>query len=440
MYEAKRNKAMGNIFEDIGDAITGIFGSLGNFINIILEGIKNVFCEIAKLIAKIDWQKLAHVFLVELNPLHLIYQGLSTCPITEHMFRELDKFTGGFFTSVHQLSILPGRALRGDAISKEELISNALFVIKVALVVVAGGTAASIIAASSDQLKGGYLGETETGRAILMIATAGALAYAAGESILAATRNSAVGIAQGEGEKQLIEKTPLGESEVGRFLAGAGVRGTGAVATGGSATSAVTAYTEQTGKNIAKREVAQEIGGPYADQIANVVVEQGYPPGAALSSGSSGTDSGGLLSNVWEEIKKSPENVVNAIKNINISIANGESTGSKIDLDPDVAGVPRSGTGDPFFELPELNIEANLPDSIDGWEMLLCKIDFLVGTKKLCATKRKKVRVGGKWLWIYILEDGTVYWTFEEIFIDRTAEYITWFMVAAAALLVINEA
>lgn len=56
--------------------------------------------------------------MVELNPLHIGYSLLSSNPITGHLFRELDKFTGGLFTSVESIATLGGRALRGDAISK----------------------------------------------------------------------------------------------------------------------------------------------------------------------------------------------------------------------------------------------------------------------------------------------------------------------------------
>lgn len=409
---------------------------LRNFVNAVIEGIKHVFSEIAKIVSKIDWRKIAHIFMVELNPLHIGYSLLSTNPITGHLFRELDKFTGGLFTSVESIATLGGRALRGDAISKKELISDAMFVCKVALVIVSGGTAAAIISASSDQLKGGYLGQSETGRAILGIAAAGTLAYFTGGSIINATQNAAVNIAQGEGEKQLIQKTPLGQSELGRFIAGATTRGAGAGVMGENVLSAIETHTENTGKDIAKREVGQEIGGPYGNQIANLVVERGYPPSVDSQSGSSSSTD--VLGNVWEEIKKSPDNIVDAIKRFNIDVSTGLSTGKKIDLAPSHAGVPSSGFGDPSISLPELNIEANLPTSLQGWIDLYCKVNVLVGNKKVCAKRKKKVLVGGEWMWIYELDNGQYYWTFHQI--DETNKYLLYAMGIAALVLVANEA
>ena len=467
---------LGNLFEDVIDP-GGIFhegGIIGvqQFTQAVVAGLKEVGAEIGLALSKIDWQKIARVFFIEINPFHWIYSGLSTNPYTEHMFRELDKFTGGTCTSFEDVNIVVGRSLSGETITTREIVSDVIFVVKVVLVLVTGG-AAAWIGFAADQLKGGYLGESETGRVILTIASAAAITYAAGGTVTEGVKNAGVAVAQEQGEKQLVEKTPLGQSEAGRFIAGAGVRAGGAGALGNSTTGAVASYATDTGKTIAKREVAQEIGGPYANAIANVIVERGYPPTADSSSGSSGTSFSQVASNVWEEIKRSPDNIVNAIKNFNISVSSGQSTGSKIDINPKDAGSPRSGSGNPIVQMPELNIKGLEfpPKDLNGWENLMCKIKFAStltssslgmgalpinaslnskgqievadplakGAAQVCAKARKRVRVGNEWLWIYILADGTYYWTFDEITIDNTNKYILWAMIAAGVLMVVNE-
>ena len=82
---------------------------------------------------------------VMMNPARLTTDVLKKSELTSHAFNELDKFTGGLITNAVNVSDLPNRAMRGDAISKEELIKDAMFALQVVAVVVAGPEAPMII-------------------------------------------------------------------------------------------------------------------------------------------------------------------------------------------------------------------------------------------------------------------------------------------------------
>lgn len=415
------------------DMFKSIFEAIKALVSIIINGIINIVKELVKALAKIDWRALAHIFLVELNPIHLVWNALSTNPLTGHFFRELDKLTGGLFSTVDRIATLPGRALRGDGISKQELIQDAIFIMKVGAIIIAGGTAASIISGSSEQLKAGYLGQTWLGQTLLTIGAATALSYFTQGSITQGLESGVVTVAKQEGTKEVIAKTPLGQTELGRQLAATGVGAAALTGTsivhGENVGDNLSSFAVSEGKGIAKTAVASEVGGPYANQIASTVVEHGYPPDPSKLSASE------VASNVWEEIKRTPANVVNAITNFNISVSKGDIDAPKIDIDPNATNSPRSGTGLPHLALPELNIpKIELPKTFEGWEQLLCKIDFFVNQGKVCALYRRKYMTAGVPLWVYILEDGTVYWTFEEIRIDRTLEFLLYMGIAAAAI------
>lgn len=146
----------GGIFSSFEDFIDGLGNFMANAINDILQTVGNiinaVFDAIGTLLNLIDWEQIgenlgsivreASNIAVQLNPNRLIYNFLAENPITAHTFKELDKFTGGMITNAVNVSDLVYRAARGDAITKEELIKDALFMLQVAAVV-AGGPAAA---------------------------------------------------------------------------------------------------------------------------------------------------------------------------------------------------------------------------------------------------------------------------------------------------------
>lgn len=131
--------------EAIGQALNTIVQVVGQIIEVILKVITDVLNIIA-------WDKVfenlalvvreASNIAVQLNPTRLVYNFLAENPLTSHTFKELDKFTGGMITNLNNVSDLMYRAARGDAISKQELIKDAMFGLQVAALVVGGPAAA----------------------------------------------------------------------------------------------------------------------------------------------------------------------------------------------------------------------------------------------------------------------------------------------------------
>lgn len=146
----------GDFFSGLADAIEGLADVMADVLGDILQTVGNiidaVFSAIGDVLNLIDWEQIgenlgaivrtASNIAVQLNPNRLIYNFLAENPVTAHTFKELDKFTGGMITNAVNVSDLVYRSARGDAISKEELIKDALFCLQVAAVVVGGPAAA----------------------------------------------------------------------------------------------------------------------------------------------------------------------------------------------------------------------------------------------------------------------------------------------------------
>ena len=155
----RHSLGMGGFIDDFFDSVFDAVAGLRDAMKGVIQGIANTVKKIVETvvlvvraaIGDVKWSEVFHslgeVFreignvIVLLNPAKLAYDWLSTAPITAHAFRELDKFTGGMITTAVNVSTLPGRALRGDPISKYELIQDALFIIQVAAVVYTGPVA-----------------------------------------------------------------------------------------------------------------------------------------------------------------------------------------------------------------------------------------------------------------------------------------------------------
>lgn len=373
-------------------------------------------------LAGFDWDKIGHMLFVELDPIHLIWQGLSTNPITGHLFREIDKLTGGLFTRLDQVTTLGGRALRGDAISTGELIGDILFLAQIWSVgLVGGGSTEAWVRFGTDALKRGVLGQTPLGRAILNIATPSLNAYLTGGDLGDTVQDALVREIRITGTQELIRSSPLGQSLFGRYLAGLGIMEATTVITGESQSDVLNQFAEDFTKGTAKTEIAKQINLPGGDGLANQIVEGGYPPRFDQMVENGQNYSAELLENAWNQIKNAPQGIIDAITNININISLGNLTIPKIEIDPFVVDIPKFGLGMPDIALPQLSVpkieipKPELPSSYAEWEALYCKISFLVNKKNVCAKYRKKVLVGGRWMWVYLLEDGQIYWTFEEI-------------------------
>ena len=119
----------------------------------------------------------------DLNPILAADRALKSIPGVRDVYRDLDKFSGGTFTSLTNLTKMPGRALKGEAISQAEFADAASFALKAGLLVASGGSAAAIIGTMAGQLKKGPLGESELGKNLLSIGEVAGIAYATGEIV-----------------------------------------------------------------------------------------------------------------------------------------------------------------------------------------------------------------------------------------------------------------
>lgn len=140
---------MGNFLTGMAEAFE--YG-LRNVVQLVGEIIDLVIKSITFVINLIAWDKVfenaalivreASNIAVVLNPTRIVFDFFANNPVTAHTFKELDRFTGGMATNMTNVSDLPYRAARGDAISKEELIRDAMFGLQVAAVVIGGPAAA----------------------------------------------------------------------------------------------------------------------------------------------------------------------------------------------------------------------------------------------------------------------------------------------------------
>ena len=146
----------GGFFDDLWGTITSGIEGLADALQGVLESTIAAISHIGETVALIiraaigdvSWTKVLDemgvifqdigAVLVYINPVTFGYNWLKEAPLTSHAFNELDKFTGGLITTAANVSSLPGRALRGDPISKQELILDALLIITVVAIVYTG--------------------------------------------------------------------------------------------------------------------------------------------------------------------------------------------------------------------------------------------------------------------------------------------------------------
>lgn len=142
-------KNVGNFIKDtvagLWDAVSKAWEQLKQTVSDIVEFVKTF----AKaLVGKVKWNEvfrsLGKIFrgianiMVILNPIRIAADILQKSELTAHAFRELNRLTGGMLTTFVNISDLVWRAARGDAITKEELLKDALFIFQVAAIVAGG--------------------------------------------------------------------------------------------------------------------------------------------------------------------------------------------------------------------------------------------------------------------------------------------------------------
>ena len=323
--------------ENIGDPMQ-------EFLNSVNDGVTRLWEDISNNLSQIDWQnffseenlqfigqQLANVVL-QINPAYIASQAFSTNPLTEHLYRELDNLTGGTLSTSMNVTTLPMRALRGDALSKEELLKDAIFALQIAVVVLSGGTASSIVSTASGRMSEGTLGQSDFGKAILAIASAGALAALNKSNIAEEMAKEMVRQGVSAEKKDLIANSPLGETELGRALlgvmAGAATGAGISVVTGGGITEGISqgakdalnaevknAAVVNAGKNVPLGD--KIVGGILNNNPIDVTKIPGnLAQGAANAFSSSGSGSTSFVDTLSSFFSKAGSSVANLPQNI----------------------------------------------------------------------------------------------------------------------------
>jgi hypothetical protein len=470
---------MGDFWEDVANVATGGAYALTkraaeetvNVINTVNIASINMTMGIVKSLENIDWTKVTdnigkgvgYVF-VDLNPYHILAKALSEYPLTSHLYKGYDELLGGVLSTFDNLVTLEGRAARGDAITKEELVQDALLIVRVAMVYFAGpvGSAAynaMFVAQAAGQLKQGTLGKSQLGRDILGLAEVAGYAYYMGASVEDAATKYAQDKAKQEGQSYVLKNTALGRGELGPYIAGLAFAEIGT----SDSYATLTTFSNQYATNQAINTTATRIGGPFGRQIATATVgaakngqfdpsgidfskvPQGYSFNQFLqdvqngygnvkdglvnfmnrSGGQSGfpgidfTGSGDAITkfgvnaaneilkvptNIAVELSRIPENVVGMVKNISY---------------PSLSSPTFPGLSVPDVKSPSFDFSINI-----DWEAIFNVLTFL--GKKALYRKRGVKGQDGKLYTVYVLEDGSLYYELEN------GNGMLWLLLAAA--------
>lgn len=144
-------------------------------------------------------------------PLKLTHKIATTVPGLKHVYKGVDKLTGGTITSLYRTVTLPGRAIETGKLSKADLIEGVMNVVKVGAIIVSGGSAVAVIGAAAGALKSGPLGKTSFGNALLSFGEVAGLAYAGKVGIAKALQSKAKDMATAKAATEVGKKAgPLG--------------------------------------------------------------------------------------------------------------------------------------------------------------------------------------------------------------------------------------
>lgn len=265
--------------------LAGIFDVFEDLINKVADIIKKVVAKVKEIARKTiksvikgfplmlkKLQRVAGNIMIYMNPNATLLMVGQSWKVTANLSKQVDRYTGGLITDYVNVTTLPGRVTKGNKIPKEELIRDAIFCVRVGAVIATGGTASSIIGASANQMQQGELGQSETGRILLTIAQVAAVAAASNQAWEEAVKKQSVNIAGQEATEKAVEETALGNTEAGRLLITATITAATSSVNGDSAKKAVEELGKKSSKEIATREIAQELNVPYADRIAKGLV------------------------------------------------------------------------------------------------------------------------------------------------------------------------
>ena len=150
------------------------------------------------------------------NPFALQIAVMKVTPGVKQVYGALDSVSGGTLSSTEELVNLPGKAFRGEKISRAELIRNAVFAAKLGAIAVSGGSAASVIGFASSQLKAGPLGKSSAGNKLLSIGEVAGLAAAGTGSVVEVLQTKAEDKALGAATDYAATKSGLDQTALGR--------------------------------------------------------------------------------------------------------------------------------------------------------------------------------------------------------------------------------
>ncbi len=157
---------MDGFFSDVADfawdAVTGLYSAIGGVFSAAAMTVKKItetiILTVRAVIGDVSWDEVSHslgeVFqnvsnvVVVMNPYRNVAEFAKENELTAHAFQELDKFSGGMITNAVNVSDVAQRSLRGDPISKEELLQDAIFIIQVVSIVFGGPAAAGMFTGS----------------------------------------------------------------------------------------------------------------------------------------------------------------------------------------------------------------------------------------------------------------------------------------------------
>lgn len=124
----------GAVFNAFVKLVTNVFSTIANIIGNILDaiGFTKLMLSIASGVKSIV-KSIANV-LVKYSPDQFVVGVLERSQFSKHTFKELNKYTGGIFTTAANVSTLVARAAAGDTITKQELLRDAIFVLQVAAI------------------------------------------------------------------------------------------------------------------------------------------------------------------------------------------------------------------------------------------------------------------------------------------------------------------
>lgn len=124
-------------------------------------------------------------------------------PLVKDVYKGVDKLTGGTLTSAERVLDLPNKIAAGKPVSKGELIEAAMLAAKIGAIAASGGSAASIVSATSGALKNGPLGQSALGKNILTITEIASTGMAVKDIIEQQAKSQAKTIAAKELEKKV---------------------------------------------------------------------------------------------------------------------------------------------------------------------------------------------------------------------------------------------